>query len=221
LKNLRLLTALVLFVPALVLSQANPTGSISGTIRSIAGARVPEGVVVVAVSTSESGSIINGISSSWACAFTDKKGNYQIKQLRLGEYYVYAFLNDPTFYPGRADSNAAVKVMVAAKGNVPKIDFPIVVPSNPIFPQRMSVSAKFTPSYPSLAKAARVEGLVVLQISVGRNGEPKDVRIARGHALLSETSIDAAKKTVFNALKVKGEAVEYITMLQMNYRFTR
>jgi TonB family protein len=55
------------------------------------------------------------------------------------------------------------------------------------------VSYATTPQYPEIARRARVEGTVILDLSVGATGQVTDVRILRGIPLLNDTAVDNAK----------------------------
>src|SRR5262245_59124964 len=49
------------------------------------------------------------------------------------------------------------------------------------------------PAYPELAKQARIEGLVIVEVAVGPDGAPKDIAVISGHPLLQVAAIDTVK----------------------------
>jgi protein TonB len=53
------------------------------------------------------------------------------------------------------------------------------------------------PEYPSIARSAEVEGVVVLLVLVGEDGNVEEVRVAEGPDLLHEAAIAAAKQARF------------------------
>jgi TonB family protein len=55
------------------------------------------------------------------------------------------------------------------------------------------VSYGATPRYPEIARRARVEGAVILDLSVDATGQVTDVRILRGIPLLNDVAVDHAK----------------------------
>lgn len=55
-----------------------------------------------------------------------------------------------------------------------------------------------SPIYPKIAKAARIEGVVQVEVSVDRTGKVAKACIVEGHPLLRDAAIKAAKKSKFN-----------------------
>jgi TonB family protein len=53
------------------------------------------------------------------------------------------------------------------------------------------------PVYPEIARTAEVEGVVTLQILVGEDGHVKEVKVAKGHPMLNEAAIAAARGATF------------------------
>ncbi|MGQ0722905.1 MAG: TonB family protein [Candidatus Eiseniibacteriota bacterium] len=53
------------------------------------------------------------------------------------------------------------------------------------------------PEYPSIARSAEVEGVVVLLVLVGEDGSVEEVRVSEGPDLLHEAAIAAAKQARF------------------------
>jgi len=78
---------------------------------------------------------------------------------------------------------------------------------------------RVTPAYPPEAKNARLEGVVLLEAVVGRDGRVKDVKVARGEPMgLSEAAIDAVKQWEFEpARNAKGQAVDVIMTLTIRF----
>ena len=44
------------------------------------------------------------------------------------------------------------------------------------------------PEYPALARAARVQGVVLLNATIGKDGTIKDLKVISGHPLLNEAA---------------------------------
>jgi protein TonB len=70
-------------------------------------------------------------------------------------------------------------------------------------PQRVKVSAgvttgllirKVQPTYPPLAKQARISGAVVLQAVIGKDGSIQNLRAVSGHPMLIQSAIDAVRQ---------------------------
>jgi protein TonB len=93
-------------------------------------------------------------------------------------------------------------------------------------PQRVKVSAgvtsgllirKITPNYPPLAKQARIQGSVVLQAVIGKDGTIQNLRAVSGHPMLIQSAIDAVRQWKYKPYFLNGEAVEVDTQVTVNF----
>ena len=64
------------------------------------------------------------------------------------------------------------------------------------------------PIYPPLARQARIEGTVVLDVSVDADGKVHDVRVVSGHPMLSPTAIETANGWRFRPFVIDDTPVE-------------
>ena len=53
---------------------------------------------------------------------------------------------------------------------------------------------KVQPSYPPLAKQARIQGTVVLQAVIGKDGSIQHLKAVSGHPMLIQSAIDAVSR---------------------------
>ncbi len=67
---------------------------------------------------------------------------------------------------------------------------------------------KVPPTYPPVAKAARAEGPVSVQIVVGETGAVESAKATSGHPLLQQAAVDAARQWQFSPTKLSGNAVK-------------
>ena len=93
-------------------------------------------------------------------------------------------------------------------------------------PQRVKVSAgvtsgllirKITPTYPPLAKQARIQGSVVLQAVIGKDGTIQNLRAVSGHPMLIQSAIDAVRQWKYKPYFLNGEPVEVDTQVTVNF----
>ena len=73
--------------------------------------------------------------------------------------------------------------------------------------QLSKIIKKVEPEYPELAKRARVQGVVVLSITVDETGHVSEVRVIRGHPLLDPSAIGAVQQWVFSPTLLNGQPV--------------
>jgi protein TonB len=75
-----------------------------------------------------------------------------------------------------------------------------------------------TPEYPALARQARVQGTVVFQAVIGKDGTVRNLHVLSGHPLLIEAALDAVRKWRYKPYYLNGEPVDADT--QINVKFT-
>jgi protein TonB len=93
-------------------------------------------------------------------------------------------------------------------------------------PQRIKVSQgvtsgllvrKIQPTYPPLAKQARISGSVVLQAVIGKDGTIQNLRAVSGHPMLIQSAIDAVRQWKYKPYFLNGEPVEVDTQVTVNF----
>ncbi len=102
---------------------------------------------------------------------------------------------------------------------------PVAVPKAAT-PTRVRVSAgvtegllihKVQPTYPPLARSARIQGQVVLQAVIGKDGTIQNLRAVSGHPMLTPSAIDAVKQWRYKPYFLNGEPVEVDTQITVNF----
>lgn len=102
---------------------------------------------------------------------------------------------------------------------------PVAVPKVAT-PQRIRVSQgvteglllrKVQPAYPPLARSARIQGQVVLQAVIGKDGTIQNLRAISGHPMLTPAAIDAVKQWRYKPYFLNGEPVEVDTQITVNF----
>jgi TonB family protein len=67
---------------------------------------------------------------------------------------------------------------------------------------------KAPPDYPPIARAARVQGDVVLRVHIDSDGHVSDQIVLSGPAMLQQAAIDGVRQWVYKPFQVDGEPVE-------------
>lgn len=92
-------------------------------------------------------------------------------------------------------------------------------PSNPV-----TISAgvavglliqKTAPTYPGIAKAARVSGTVEIQATISKIGTIKDMRVVSGPAMLRQAALDAVRTWRYKPYRLNNEPVEVQTTINV------
>jgi protein TonB len=73
------------------------------------------------------------------------------------------------------------------------------------------------PSYPTLARAARITGNVTVFLVVNEKGEVESVIRADGPQQLQQAAIEAARRWRFNQTVVDGQPVRVTGYLSFNF----
>jgi protein TonB len=93
-------------------------------------------------------------------------------------------------------------------------------------PQRVRVSSgvstgmlvrKVPPSYPPLARQARIQGTVILQATISKEGSIENLQLISGHPMLAPAAIEAVKQWKYKPYLLNGEPVEVETQVQVNF----
>jgi protein TonB len=79
------------------------------------------------------------------------------------------------------------------------------------------VSRSVEPTYPLLAKQMKVQGAVVLQALIGKNGNIEDVQVLSGPAILSAAAREAVKQWRFKPYLQGGRPVETEARITVNF----
>ncbi len=74
------------------------------------------------------------------------------------------------------------------------------------------------PVYPDVARQAQLEGTVMVQALVGKDGKVKDVRAIEGNEMLREAAIASAKTAVFRPALMGGKPVEVWVVFPITFK---
>jgi len=73
------------------------------------------------------------------------------------------------------------------------------------------------PVYPPLARIARIQGTVVLQAILSRNGTIEDLKVISGHPLLVQAALDAVRTWRYQPTLLNSEPVEVLTEIDVKF----
>ena len=76
---------------------------------------------------------------------------------------------------------------------------------------------KVAPVYPPLARQARIQGVVILQAQISKEGNIENLQLISGHPMLAPAAIDAVKQWKYKPYLLNGEPVEVETQVQVNF----
>ena len=83
---------------------------------------------------------------------------------------------------------------------------------------QLNLVTKVNPSYPTAAKKAGIQGTVTLETVISKDGEPLDIRvISSPDDSLTQSALEAVRQWRYKPTLLKGEPVEIITDIVVNY----
>jgi len=71
------------------------------------------------------------------------------------------------------------------------------------------------PIYPAIAKAARMEGTVVIEATISRQGTIENLQVLEGPPMLRQAAIDAVAAAKYRPFLLNGEPVEVQTSIHV------
>ena len=122
----------------------------------------------------------------------------------------------PGGIPGGSAGGVMGSILSTTNAAIPKV----------ATPQRVRVSSgvstgllikKVTPNYPQLAKQARIQGSVVLQAEISKEGTIQNLQLISGHPMLAPAAIEAVKQWRYKPYLLNGEPVAVETQVVVNF----
>jgi protein TonB len=73
------------------------------------------------------------------------------------------------------------------------------------------------PQYPAIAQAARVQGVVIIEATIGPNGRVQDARVLRSIPLLDQAALEAVRQWEFTPTLLNGVPVPVIMTVTVQF----
>lgn len=80
-----------------------------------------------------------------------------------------------------------------------------------------SIITQTKPTYPPLARQARIQGVVVLHAIIDKEGKVSQLEVISGHPLLVQSALDAVKQWRYKPTLLNGDPVEVDTTIQVTF----
>jgi len=132
--------------------------------------------------------------------------------------------------PGGVPGGAPGGVIGGIIGAVPTAAPPPPPEKKAATPQRIRVGGnvqaanlirKVQPTYPPLAKQARIQGTVRFQAVIGKDGKIQYLQVLSGHPLLIAASQQAVTQWLYKPTMLNGEPVEVVTTIDVNFTLSQ
>jgi protein TonB len=83
--------------------------------------------------------------------------------------------------------------------------------------QMAKLVRKVIPEYPSLARSARISGVVRLIGTIGKDGAIRNLELVSGHPLLAHAALAAVQQWVYKPTLLNGNPVEVIAPIEVRF----
>jgi protein TonB len=114
---------------------------------------------------------------------------------------------------------------LGAIGDVPARVVTVASPPHSDKPMRVSAGvtagmlmAPIRPVYPQIAKAARVEGAVVVEAIISKAGVIESLHVVSGPEMLRGAAIEAIREARYQPYRLNGEPTEVQTTITVNFK---
>jgi protein TonB len=93
-------------------------------------------------------------------------------------------------------------------------------------PKKISVStgvmagnilSKIDPAYPAIAKAARIQGTVILSATISKTGTIENLTVLSGPPMLAQSALDAVRNWRYKPYLLNGQPVEVQTTVNITF----
>jgi TonB family protein len=161
---------------------------------------------------------------------TNAAGLFEFPTIAIGEYEVQTSATGYENFQIRAvtvETNQDVNLNIltvasSASQGVPTPgeatrSVPVKIPA---YVQQGKLVRRVNPVYPPTAKADRIQGVVALEATVGKDGFPTSLRVVANSATnadLAKAAVDAVKQWQYSPTLMNGEPVEVVTTVNVNF----
>ena len=73
------------------------------------------------------------------------------------------------------------------------------------------------PIYPSMARIARVQGVVILEAVIDVSGRVESARVVRSISLLDDAALEAVRQWRFEPARLNGQPVPVVMTVTVNF----
>ncbi|MGC2226960.1 MAG: energy transducer TonB, partial [Candidatus Sulfotelmatobacter sp.] len=134
-------------------------------------------------------------------------------------------IGGPGGYVSGPSGTGALNGMLDSFGSGTRPIMPVApaVATHPISVSHMSegdLVHKIVPTYPPLARAARLQGQVVLQAVISKQGTIENLKVLAGHPILVPAAIEAVRQWRYRPYILNNEPVEVETQITVNFSLT-
>jgi protein TonB len=122
----------------------------------------------------------------------------------------------PGGIPGGSAGGVIGGILSSTQVAVPKVAAPTRVRVSQGVSTGLCIK-RVQPNYPQLAKQARIQGQVVLQAEISKDGTIQNLQLISGHPMLAPAAIEAVKQWRYKPYLLNGDPVAVETTVVVNF----
>jgi len=116
-----------------------------------------------------------------------------------------------------SNTNSVIRSIGTSASAVPPLPKPVARPPRISHMMEGNLIYRVQPTYPPLARAARIQGPVHLRAVISRTGAIENLQAIDGHPMLVGAAIDAVRQWRYRPYILNDEAVEVETQITVNF----
>jgi periplasmic protein TonB len=122
---------------------------------------------------------------------------------------------------GTGRGGALLQSLLGRAGAVPPVHATTTKPRPPSVIMEGHLVRRVQPEYPSIARIAGIQGAVVIQAMISKDGTIENLRVLSGHPILIRAAKDAVKQWRYRPYFLNGEPIEVETQITVNFTLSR
>jgi protein TonB len=127
-----------------------------------------------------------------------------------------------TSHPGYAESNGNALADIPSSSSAASLPMPTIQPEGPVKSggrvQEPKLIASAVPVYPQSAKNAGIQGDVVIEATIDKDGNVAGMRVISGPAMLRQAALDALRKWKYEPSKLDGQPISVQLTVTLKFR---
>jgi TonB family protein len=154
---------------------------------------------------------------------------------------LYLVVSWSTYHQGTTRKSTTQQTTTTSSGDAQLVDVPKEVPTPPattappvaVSPQppppaervrvdgnaqQANLISRTKPTYPPLARQARIQGVVKLEAVINKDGSVENLTVVSGHPLLIQAALDAVRHWRYKPTIRNGVPVEVVTTVDVNFK---
>ena len=142
-----------------------------------------------------------------------------IDAVRQWKYKPYLLNGEPTAVDTTININFSLGETGPQANAAAARDFVYLMPGIEVAPEKLAGNQilKVDPVYPEIAKAAHVQGAVILHAIISKTGEVEKLDVISGPSMLTASAMEAARQWKYKPYLLNGEPTEVQTTININF----